>query len=107
MEEKQLPIGTTIKQPPTGVTEESKKFVEKHLKYVGKPSKVILKYDKHHEEFHTIICGTECAIDVDGFAWGYGGEGPHGLLWLLHKLGMTIHDIAKIPREVKRYEIAL
>ena len=24
---------------------------------------------------------------TSGFNWGYGGSGPHGLLWLIEKLG--------------------
>jgi hypothetical protein len=41
-------------------------------------------------------------ITTSGFSWGYGGEGPHGLMDALHKIGwtdITVNDIAGISTD--------
>lgn len=78
-------------QNPAGVTELSKKFVEKHLREIGRLRHVMCCGFPEVVEYLTCITGDEGRIVVDGFAWGYGGTGPHGLLWLLKdKLGISI-----------------
>lgn len=37
------------------------------------------------------VCGNELRI-ISGLASGYGGEGPHGLLWVLRDAGFEIKD---------------
>jgi hypothetical protein len=38
--------------------------------------------------FATIVKGENGTARFRGFSWGYGGEGPHGLLYLLQRLGV-------------------
>ena len=84
------------RQPRAGITELSKKFAEEHLPKIGTVSEVFCYINSDGDSI-TIIRGSEGTIIVDGFTWGYGGEGPHGLLWLLSgKLGIatSIREIA-------------
>ena len=89
-----------FRQPRAGITELSKKYVNEHLPEIGRILTVKIHVDENGD-YITEIAGSEGTIIVDGFAWGYGGEGPHGLLWLLKdKLGggdeVNIGEIACI-----------
>lgn len=91
----------TYIQEPSGVTEESRRYVEKHLPEIGDVLAVVCFQDKDRG-CTTLMIGTRGNIWVDGFAWGYGGEGPRGLLWLLKdKLGVpvSIQEIAGLSPE--------
>lgn len=72
-----------------GVPVDSKKFVEaqaasgnldpekvKEIKLIRGDYKYTVRIIMRDDEFWT-----------SGFNWGYGGSGPHGLLWLIEKLG--------------------
>lgn len=37
------------------------------------------------------VCGDELRI-VSGVSSGYGGEGPHGLLWILRDAGFEVEE---------------
>ena len=68
-----------------GITEESKKFLEKNLKDFKKIRRVFLNAK---DEKHPVWIFMESdQFRVSGFSWGYGGERPHGLLWLFEKWG--------------------
>lgn len=90
-----------FRQERAGITELSKKYVDEHLPEIGEV-KYVLIYVEDNGDYITEIRGSEGMIVVDGFSWGYGGEGPHGLLWLLRdKLGgegddISIQEIASI-----------
>ncbi|MBA7624524.1 hypothetical protein ES703_31933 [subsurface metagenome] len=64
-------------QPRAGITELSKKFVEEHLPKIGAVSEVFC-YINDRGDYITSISGSKGGIIVDGFSWGYAGEGPHG-----------------------------
>ena len=84
------------RQQRAGITELSKKFVEEHLPKIGTVSGASCRINSDGDSI-TSIRGSEGTIEVDGFSWGYAGEGPHGLLWLLKdKLGIStsIQEIA-------------
>lgn len=70
-------------QRPSGITEESKKFVLRYLDKIGKTREIGIKWDKEKIEYITTIIGTTGRIIVDGFSIGYNGEGSNGLEWLL------------------------
>lgn len=44
------------------------------------------RYNTTHEA--VMIKGTKGSIRLGGFCWGYGGEGPRGLVQLLLQLGL-------------------
>jgi len=71
---------------PAGVTEYSK---EQFLKYRGELGRIIkVVIMEISDEFSTYIHGSEAILVLDGFSFGYRGEGPHGLIWLLEQCGM-------------------
>jgi len=87
-----------FRQERAGITELSKRYVNEHLAEIGEVEQVKIYVDEQGD-YITEIVGSEGVIIVDGFSWGYGGEGPHGLLWLLRdKLGgdVSIATIASI-----------
>jgi hypothetical protein len=73
-------------QSKSGITEVSKKFVLKHI------DDVVLTYKvscvKTPNETLTTIHTRDKDIIVDGFSFGYVGEGSRGLEWLLRLTGM-------------------
>ena len=99
----------TYRQERCGITFESKRFVEKYLEKVGKVESVVTGLDTDVPSLNvTIINGERGKIIVDGFNWGYGGEGPRGLFWLLtEKLGWdhyTMNDICSAPPRGQIYQ---
>ena len=48
-------------------------------------------------EYRVQINTSHHIFELSGFSWGYGGEGPHGLLKMFQELKMpfTIKDIAR------------
>lgn len=84
-----------------GVTEISLKNGRDLTKQLGKPALVVLS-KKGMEWYTTAYWGDSCPSprfkwEFNGFAWGYAGEGPQGLLKYLTELGVKI-DITKINR---------
>ena len=81
-----------------GITADSRKLAGKILERITEPEArdiiltrkmgryTVFVYFKYSHELH-----------LSGFNWGYGGEGPHGLLWLFKRLGLpfTIEDISR------------
>lgn len=105
--EDQLGITVIHREESSGTTDRSKLLFEKlrdrlplaeffrkvdrvHLVYVTEPGWDFLTY---------IVTTDNRAIVFDGFAWGYAGEGPKGLLWLLNQLGFECprSPVAKFP----------
>jgi hypothetical protein len=89
------------KAPHDGCTRHS----VKGLKYINKLGKLVsieaytvgAVIDKNHKErsswidskLRIIVRGEHGSCTFGGFSWGYGGEGPHGLIELLKTCGMT------------------
>ena len=82
----------TIREEIRGITEESKKFVQKNLRKVGEVIEVAVQYDKENCFYRTTIVGEKKDIEVTGFSVGYCGEGPSGMIWLLVKLNMQFEE---------------
>ncbi len=93
--EDQLALTIIHREETSGVTDKSKVLFKKlqeriplgeffrkvdrvHLVYVTEPSWDFLTY---------VVTSDNRAILFNGFSWGYVGEGPKGLLWLLDQLG--------------------
>lgn len=88
----------------SGVTEISLANARRLIKAWGKPSLIILSLKKKTQSnminnHTTIYWGlAKKKFICNGFGWGYGGEGPNGLVKLLRELGLKkdITDIARI-----------
>jgi hypothetical protein len=70
-------------------------------KEMGKPALVVLTKDGY-EWNTTAYWGDSCKVPrfsfrFNGFSWGYGGEGPNGLLCYLRELGLKV-DITMIAK---------
>lgn len=89
---------------PAGVTEYSKEQFLKYRDELGEIIKVeIAKIDEL--EYTTRIHGTKAILILDGFSFGYGGEGPHGLIWLLKQCGLK-YDLPTIYGGIGRLEFS-
>lgn len=55
---------------------------------VFKPSDDASEY-LYPVDVETIVIGNKARLHLDGFAMGYLGEGPRGLIWLLDQLDIS------------------
>lgn len=98
------PVPTTTRIPKipglkleAGVTDISLSNARILTKECGKPSLVVLTKNGM-EWVVTSYWGTKkLKFEFNGFAWGYGGEGPNGLATYLKELGLNV-DITAIAR---------
>ena len=82
-----------IIQEPCGITDQSKQFFLDHKEEIGHVEAVSCFGVPVDGEYNVIIEGVKGQIRVDGFSWGYMGEGPRGLRWLLEETQCgTIHN---------------
>lgn len=70
-------------QDSCGITELSKQYYLQHKADIGDIESISCHGKPKEAEYKVIITGSKSAIWVDGFSWGYMGEGPKGLRWLL------------------------
>jgi hypothetical protein len=88
----------------SGVTEISLANARLLIKAWGKPALIVLSRKKKArsnaiDNHTTIYWGlAQKKFICNGFGWGYGGEGPNGLVKLLRELGLKkdVTDIARI-----------
>lgn len=78
------PVFQTFLEPTIGYTDSSKEFIEKHIGEIGRVDQVVLKVQPSHKQ--VVIMGELGEIIVNGFEWGYSGQGPRGLVWLLEEV---------------------
>ena len=78
-------------EPTNGITQKSKEYVTQYLPKIGTVQSVEIHWDKENIDYTTTITGTTGTINVTGFSIGYGGEGPHGLAWLLETLKVPVN----------------
>jgi len=90
----ELGIEILIRQPVSGCTERSKRFFDKMKVHLSSYSRVALVYIGEPDwEFLTFVIDVNGdAILLDGFSWGYHGEGPRGLQWLFGQMGWDIDE---------------
>jgi len=90
-----------FKEKPNGVTRMSTEFLAKNLlKVTGEVISIEGSIDEWKDNWTTFVTDTGDTIMVNGFSWGYGGEGPRGLFDAAKALGftqLTREAIAKIP----------
>ena len=87
--EESLMLKVLYRQQPCGITEKSKTYYKQIRKRLGSPFRVYLVYIKDPSwDFLTYVKNEKGeAAMLDGFAWGYAGEGPRGLEWLFNEIG--------------------
>lgn len=76
-------------EPEHGITKISKEFVTQNIKKIEPVLAVTVYFNPNKVWYWTQIIGTHGQIWVSGFSLGYGGEGPHGLWWLLESIGFA------------------
>ena len=60
------------------------------------------RYNTTHEA--VMLYGTNGTARLNGLLWGYGGEGPRGLVQLLQKLGLNQQTAENIAFQTPRRE---
>lgn len=82
-----------------GITRVSLENNRRLTKRLGRPVRVECHYDPDGVDWYTVkaFYDTGHTHEFTGFAWGYTGEGPHGLLEFCQYNGidLEIGDIAK------------
>jgi hypothetical protein len=80
-----------------GITQESLEWAKKWHSLV-EPTRVYLFYQESPWDFVTYVVDDKgWAIRYSGFSWGYGGEGPRGLMMLLESFGWLAPDCTLQP----------
>jgi len=91
------------KEEPHGVTRMSTQFLNDSLKRCfGEIVTIEGRIDKKQESWVAFCTDEGDSIVVNGFSWGYMGEGPRGLFEAAQKLGfthLTRELISRFPRE--------
>jgi len=88
-----------------GVTRPSLTRVARNLHKIGQPY-LVRGYrwmGKHNVDWEGIMVkGDQGTARFEGFLWGYGGEGPRGLVQLLIRLGVKKPDAERIAFRTPR-----
>ena len=80
-----------------GVTEVSKKHFTKYIKYFVPVELTVRKHGYFTFELFGISKSGEGTLILEsGFNCGYGGEGPHGALWAIEKLGRVTTQLKRL-----------
>jgi len=77
---------------PCGVTEISKNEFERNKNRLGEIKEVRVEGATGKSDTIVKVIGTKAVLWLDGFAVGYMGEGPHGLIWLLEQVGVVFTE---------------
>jgi len=81
-----------------GITEKTKRWVKRNIKKHDIKAlfldRAIEKGGSRYNMRAIDTLGFEYLLS--GFEWGYGGEGPHGLLWFVKNYGYTIGEYSKL-----------
>lgn len=82
----------------SGVTHVSIESVNKHLHKIGLVQTVrgYTYNSKHGPETAVLIKGDKGTMRLMGLSWGYGGEGPRGLDYVLTKIGVNKNEIDRV-----------
>jgi hypothetical protein len=86
------------RQPEAAVTRKSLIKFKKHRHKIGEVVRLkgYCYIANCHKRVVVLIVGTTGTMRLDGFAWGYGGEGPRGLRVVLEELKVPEDAIANI-----------
>lgn len=81
-----------------GYTLISLESVKNHLHKVGTVHTIrgYTYMTKHGPEQAVLIKGEKGTMRLNGLAWGYGGEGPAGLRFVLQRIGVGFDEIQRV-----------
>lgn len=84
----------------SGVTHVSRTSVDKHLHKIGivRSIRGYTYSGKHGPDQAVLVKGDLGTMRLSGLSWGYGGEGPAGLRYVLAKIGVNNNDIERVLR---------
>ncbi len=86
-----LGLRIVFREQDHGVTRISLDAVANHGPEVGSVTKVYLWYPEGEGgDFNVVLVSNLDAYVFTGFAWGYGGEGPRGLISVLKLYGFDV-----------------
>ena len=81
-------LGLTVQYRETaGVTGSSIEAFTSLESLTEQPQLIGLVRTSESNYFTYVIYANKAALQFDGFAWGYRGEGPRGLAWLFEHIG--------------------
>jgi len=91
------------KEESHGVTRMSTQFLNDSLKHChGEVITIGGNIDESGEQSVTFNTDTGETIEVNGFSWGYMGEGPRGLFEAAQRLGfiqLTMELVGRFPQD--------
>lgn len=81
-----------------GVTWRSKRSFDRHIHKLGPVHRVrgYIYNSKYGPDAAVMIYGEFGTMRLSGLSWGYGGEGPNGLRYVLQKLNVNEANIRKV-----------
>lgn len=84
----------------SGVTHVSRESVDKHLHKIGivRSIRGYTYGGKHGPDQAVLVKGDLGTMRLSGLSWGYGGEGPAGLRYVLAKIGVSNNEIDRVLR---------
>lgn len=87
-----------------GITQTSLKNDRRLTKRLGSPIRLELHYSKTGEWYRAVaMYMSGDRHEFTGFAWGYGGEGPRGLLEFCqrHDIPLDLDTISRLDNETQ------
>jgi len=85
---------------PCGVTKISKDEFARNRNRLGEIKQVRVENAISKTDTIVKVIGTEATLWLDGFAVGYLGEGPYGLIWLLKQVGVLFVEDQVVNKPV-------
>ena len=81
-----------------GVTWRSKRSFDRHVHKVGTVHRIhgYVYQGRYGTDAAVMITGSLGTMRLSGLSWGYGGEGPAGLRYVLERLNVSPDNIRKV-----------
>ena len=81
-----------------GVTWRSKRSFDRHIHKVRTVHRIhgYVYQGKYGNDAAVMITGSLGTMRLSGLSWGYGGEGPRGLQYVLERLNVSADSIRKV-----------
>lgn len=87
----------------SGTTRRSINAAKKHLSRIGELKRIVgsVNQSKYGLKSGVTFHGTNGSARFGGLSWGYGGEGPHGLIEVMILAGVPKHIAESITFDSK------
>ena len=81
-----------------GVTWRSKRSFDRHIHKIGVVHRIhgYVYQGKFGNDAAVMITGSQGTMRLSGLSWGYDGEGPAGLRYVLEQLNIAPDNIRKV-----------